>query len=109
MLKLYSNIKTRRIELGLSQYQLAMKMGYSDKTMISKIENGQVDLAISKVIDFAEALETEPNILIGWTEKEEEPTEVSSLRNQLNHMFNQMDLGEKKTFLNLGKALRPNE
>ena len=53
MHKLYENIKKRRIELGYSQTKLAELMGYSDKTMISKLEKGTVDLNISKVEAFA--------------------------------------------------------
>lgn len=35
MLELYQNIKARRIELGLSQSQLAEMTGYADKTATS--------------------------------------------------------------------------
>lgn len=40
MLQLYKNIKTRRTELRLTQSELADKMGYADKSMIAKIEDG---------------------------------------------------------------------
>lgn len=33
-------IKQRRIELGMTQEELAHKMGYASKTTINKIENG---------------------------------------------------------------------
>lgn len=55
MLDLYKNIKDRRLQLGLTQSELAAKLGYSDKTMISKIENGMVDMTQSRIIKFAEA------------------------------------------------------
>ena len=38
MLQLYKNIKSRRIELNMTQSDLASKMGYADKSMIAKIE-----------------------------------------------------------------------
>lgn len=66
MLKLYENIKNRRNELDLTQEQLAQKMGYSDKGMISKIEKGLVDISHKKIIEFAEALNTTPRALMGW-------------------------------------------
>ena len=44
MLQIYSNIKTRRKQLGYTQTELAKKLGYADKSMIAKIEKGQVDL-----------------------------------------------------------------
>lgn len=66
MLQLYKNIKSRRTELHLTQSELADKMGYADKSMIAKIEKGLVDLPQSKILAFAEALETTPSYLMGW-------------------------------------------
>ena len=66
MLQLYKNIKSRRTELRLTQSELADKMGYADKSMIAKIEKGLVDLPQSKILAFAEALETTPSCLMGW-------------------------------------------
>lgn len=66
MLDLYSNIKKRRLELGLTQSELAEKLGYSDKSMIAKIESGKVDLAQSKIVAFADALQVTPAYLMGW-------------------------------------------
>ena len=68
MLKLYENIKTRRIELGLSQTDLAELTGYADKSMIAKIEKGNVDISHSKLEQFAHALHTTPSDLMGTTE-----------------------------------------
>lgn len=70
MLDLYKNIKDRRLQLGLTQSELAAKLGYSDKTMISKIENGMVDMTQSRIIKFAEALKTTPIHLMGWDIKQ---------------------------------------
>lgn len=66
MHKIYSNIKARRLELNMSQSALAEKTGYSDKGMISRIENGQIDISYSKILDFAKALLTTPQSLMGW-------------------------------------------
>lgn len=72
MLDLYLNIKKRREELGLSQTQLAGLTGYADKTMISKIEKGGIDLPQSKIVVFAEALRTTPAALMGWDDNDTE-------------------------------------
>lgn len=63
---LYKNIKARRQALGLSQAELADKVGYSDKSMISHIESGKIDLPQSKIVEFADALKTTPGELLGW-------------------------------------------
>lgn len=69
MLKLYDNIKTRRLELGLSQEELAIKVGYSGKSMIAHIEKGDVDLTQSKIVAIAKALSIPPGDLMGWTDE----------------------------------------
>ena len=71
MATLYDRIKSRRTELGLTVEELAHKMGYKDKSSISKIENGKADIPQSKIAAFADALETTPAYLMGW---EEQPT-----------------------------------
>lgn len=68
MLQLYKNIKSRRIELKMTQSDLAQKLGYADKSMIAKIEKGSIDLPQSKIVAFAEALEVSPGDLMGWDE-----------------------------------------
>ena len=65
-MELYKNIKERRLELGLTQTELAQKMGYADKSMIAKVEKGLVDLPQSKIIAFAKALDIKPGDLMGW-------------------------------------------
>ena len=69
MMKLYENIKKRRLELHMSQQQLAELTGYADKSMIAKIEKGQVDLSQSKLEVFAKVLGMKPGELLGTTEE----------------------------------------
>ena len=75
MLELYKNIKRRRQQLKMTQTDLALKMGYADKSMIAKIEKGNVDIPQSKILAFANALETTPGELMGW-DYETEATET---------------------------------
>lgn len=65
---LYVNIKKRRLELGLSQEDLANKMGYTSRSSIAKIESGKNDIPQSKIKAFAKALETTPGYLMGLDE-----------------------------------------
>lgn len=67
---LYKNIKRRREELGLSQDLLAQKVGYTSRSSIAKIENGDVDIPRSKIIAFASALRCSPMELMGWDNHE---------------------------------------
>ena len=65
---LYDRIRLLRNKLGYSQEQLALKVGYADKTSIAKIEAGKVDLPQSKIIAFANALNTSTSFLMDGSE-----------------------------------------
>lgn len=69
MQKIYENIKKYRLSLGLTQSELAERVGYTDRSMIAKIESGKIDLSRNKVYDFAEALHTTPITLLGLDEE----------------------------------------
>lgn len=72
---IYQRIRNRREELGMSQDDLAQKIGYKSRSSINKIEMGLNDISQSKVVAFAEALDTTPAYLMGW-EVTSKPTEV---------------------------------
>lgn len=74
---LYRNIKKQRIRLGMTQTELAEKVGYSDKSMIAKIESGKIDIPVSKVITFAEALHLSPFNLMGWNNSNDSAKETT--------------------------------
>ena len=65
MSELSRRILQRRLELGLSQEELAQRMGYRSKSSITKLEKGINDLPQSKVEELAQALETTPAALLG--------------------------------------------
>ena len=56
MSELSTRVRLRREELGLSQEQLAQRMGYRSKSSITKLEKGINDLPQSKVEELAQAL-----------------------------------------------------
>ena len=60
MSELSTRLHLRRKELGLSQEELAQRMGYRSKSSITKLEKGINDLPQSKVEELAAALETTP-------------------------------------------------
>lgn len=64
------NIVKRRKELGMTQEELATRMGYKSKSTINKIELGINDIVQSKVVKFAEVLKTTPAYLMGWEEEQ---------------------------------------
>ena len=80
MIKLYENIKTLRKQNEWSQDELAKKMGYTDRSMIAKIEAGSVDLAESKILAFAKIFGVKPCDLMGWDGSAPAAVDGDSLR-----------------------------
>ncbi len=62
-------IKVKRKELGWSQRDLAAKMGYNNNSTIVRIEQGTVDVPQSRIVKFAEVLNTSIAYLMGWEEE----------------------------------------
>lgn len=75
-------IKEKRIELGITQEDLASKLGYKSKTTIAKIENGTNDITQSRVVDFANALNTTPAYLMGWEEPESQSSTILNKKDE---------------------------
>ena len=81
MLQLYKNIRYWRQERGMSQEELARIVGYSGKSMIARIERGDVDLPQSKIMAFARALDVPPGDLMGWDDPDEIPIYTAAAGN----------------------------
>ncbi|PWL71479.1 MAG: XRE family transcriptional regulator [Clostridiales bacterium] len=71
-------IKQQREAIGMSQEELAQKLGYRSRSTINKIESGINDITQSKVIEFAQALGTTPAYLMGWEDETEKQTKSNA-------------------------------
>ena len=60
-------IKARREDLGLTQEELARRLGYKSKSSLNKIELGIQGLRQSKIKAIADALQTTPGYIMGWS------------------------------------------
>lgn len=70
MTDMYEKIKALRLKQGISQDELAEKVGYTHRSSIGKVESGLVDLPQSKIKAFADALHTTPQYLMGFSDDE---------------------------------------
>lgn len=61
-------IKKRRQELKMSQEELALKVGYKSRTSINKIELNERQITQQKIKAIADALETTPAYIMGWSD-----------------------------------------
>lgn len=79
-------IKNRRNELGMTQTDLAAKMGYSDKTGVSKAETRGDNITTTKIAKFAEALNCSFEYLMGWEETSDYVSPIAQTINDLSEI-----------------------
>ena len=94
---LANRVRNRREELGLSQEDLAFRMGYNSRTSVNKIENGRP--CSQKIIArLAEALGVSIPYLMGWDEeKQEQPILFDGLSEKRKALMQfAMDVPEDK-------------
>ena len=71
-----NRIKQRRLELGLTQSELAEKMGYRGKTAVCMAENRGDNITTTKVEKFAKALGVSARWLMGYDSNLEAQVEI---------------------------------
>lgn len=76
-MKIGDRIKYRRIELEMSQDELARRLGYKSRSSINKIERDASGLPQNKIADIAKALQTTPAYIMGWEEVQKKADTVS--------------------------------
>ena len=70
-------IRQARIAKGLTQEELAEKLGYKSRSSINKIETGGRDVPRSQLKKIAEILDVSPISLLGLEEEKEETKKIS--------------------------------
>ena len=63
-------IKNRREELGLSQEDVAKRLGYKSRSSVNKIEMARI-IPAKKIDKMASILDCSPGYLMGWMEDEQ--------------------------------------
>lgn len=74
-------IKEKRVELNLSQDELATKLGYSSRSSINKIELGLQDVPKLKAEAFSRVLGIDIATLMGWDVRDTRPYDFERLSN----------------------------
>lgn len=100
-----NNIMNRRKALGMTQEELAKRMGYKSKSTINKIELGINDIPQGKISKFAEVLLTTPTHLMGWEEEEKNNTHdkrtLTEGEEMLLDLFNQVPEENRQMLLDM--------
>ena len=79
-MQLADRVKLKRQELGMTQDDLAKKMGYRSRTSINKIEMGR-PVSQKIIVRLAESLGVTPSYLMGWEDEENEKQQEESIPN----------------------------
>lgn len=70
-------VKARREELGLTQEELAKKLGYKSKSTINKIELDKNDVSQTKLKRLAEVLEVDVTYFLKTDDQSEPPEHIA--------------------------------
>ena len=105
-------IKSRREELGWTQEELAMKMGYKSKSTINKVEMGKVDISQKRIPQYAKVLMTTERYLMGWDEAVPTNGQESGyyIDDETREMLQFLDANpEYKMILSSSRKLKPED
>lgn len=75
-------VRNLRIEKGMTQTELAEKLGYKSKSSVAHIENGR-DIPRSMVVKLSDILDTTPSYLMGWEDEKENTAPAAPVQNGL--------------------------
>ena len=99
MLELYKNIRKYRKQMGLTQEELAKRIGYTDRSSIAKIEKGSVDLPQSKITQIAKVFGISSKDLMGNDGIDVEPfsfSEITSISKQTFPLYDGIAAGQPR-------------
>lgn len=99
MLELYKNIRKYRKQMGLTQEELAKRIGYTDRSSIAKIEKGSVDLPQSKITQIAKVFGISSKNLMGNDGIDVEPfsfSEITSISKQTFPLYDGIAAGQPR-------------
>lgn len=99
-------IRQRRESINMSQEELAKRMGYKDRSSISKIEKGSdKNLSLETVQKIAEILNCSPLFLMGWSEDEKHDAQLSPQEEKFIERYHRLDAYSRSIVENMIEAL----
>ena len=90
-------LKNRRESLGLSQGELAAKIGVNVST-ISRWESGDIEnMKRDKIVKLAQALNISPAVIMGWDDLQE-PSSINELEKKVICALREIDPETREAF-----------
>lgn len=92
-------IKERRLDLGMTQEELADKVGFKARASVSRLEGGDRNIPLSKLKKLAEVLETTVGYLMGMEDNMGTTTTNTGNHNttNTNNYYSDCDSSAKET------------
>ena len=98
-------MRVRRLELGLTQKEIADRVGVTEAT-VSRWESGDIkNMKRNKIAALARALDISPAVLMDWEEYDVEAAERRKLAKELSELANVADVEHLHIALDLLKRL----
>ena len=98
-------MKVRRLELGLTQKEVADRVGVTEAT-VSRWESGDIkNMRRDKIAALARALDISPAVLMDWEQYDAEAAERRRLAKELSELANVADVEHLNIALDLIKRL----
>ena len=90
-----ARIRRSRESLGMTQDELAQKLGYRSRSSINKIELDYRNLTQSRIKALADALDTTPSFIMGWDDEKSAapiPKKLTEQALTLLNIFEKLDV-----------------
>lgn len=86
MIKIGNRIKSRRLALGMTQDELARRIGFKSRSSVNKIELGKQNITQSAIVSVARALDVPPGYIMGDGEEEPAAPKSDGLRERVANL-----------------------
>lgn len=102
-------IKNQREKLGMTQEELAFKLGYKSRSSVNKVELCR-DLSLKKVKEYAKALDCTPAYLMGWEDGDStiKTDPIDSFTDndfELVELFHKLDSKKQAAYLEILRSI----
>lgn len=102
MMTVGDRIKERRTQLGLSQQELANRLGLKSRAAVCTVENNREDLTLDRLVRYAQALQVSPSFLMGWDANESDEVNIVNIHTDID-MYEAKFLAEYRKLSNESK------
>lgn len=110
LIEIGARIRDRRVELGISQDELATLCGFGGRSAVSLVEKGKRNITTERLQLIADALKVKPQYLMGWGNDFNESAYIisspkSDTQTLIEKKLSNLTEGQLKAILSLVKEM----